>query len=301
MLEKYGKKITSLYGPDPGFKWQVLAMFSVQFATMYFVRNASWSVLLFFAYVVGGTINHSLSLAVHELSHGLGFKKRWVNVLWGMLSNIPQGLPTSATFKVYHLEHHQFQGVQGLDMDVPTQLEAMIFRGVLGKLAFVILQPFTYSLRPLLCRRRAPSSPEILNVAFIALCDLIVWSLFGGKALSYLVIGTFLGMGLHPCAGHFIAEHYVFMKGHETYSYYGPLNALTFNVGYHNEHHDFPHIPGRRLPELRKIAPEFYETLPHYNSWVGVLWNFITDPTITPFARIKRMPEHNKLLRQRAA
>ena len=51
-----------------------------------------------------------------------------------------QGLPTSATFKVYHLEHHQFQGVQGLDMDVPTQLEAMIFRGVLGKLAFVILQ-----------------------------------------------------------------------------------------------------------------------------------------------------------------
>ena len=38
------------------------------------------------------------------------------------------------------MEHHQFQGVQGLDMDVPTPLEAKLFRGVLGKLAFVILQ-----------------------------------------------------------------------------------------------------------------------------------------------------------------
>lgn len=78
----------------------------------------------------------------------------------------------------------------------------------------------------------------------------------------------------------------------ETCSYYGPLNMLTFNVGYHVEHHDFPSIPGSRLHKLMEIAPEFYSNLNHHTSWTYVIWKYITDAKVGPSARVRR-PHRN--------
>jgi len=85
-----------------------------------------------------------------------------------------------------------------------------------------------------------------------------------------------------------IQEHYVFTPGQETYSYYGPLNRVSFNVGYHNEHHDLITIPWSRLPRVRRIAPEFYDRLDAHQSWTKPLIAFIRDRQVTLFSRVVR-------------
>jgi len=36
------------------------------------------------------------------------------------------------------------------------------------------------------------------------------------------------------------------------------------------------------------MAPEFYDDLPCHTSWVKVLYDFVTDPEVGPYARVKR-------------
>ena len=74
-------------------------------------------------------------------------------------------------------------------------------------------------------------------------------------------------------------------KQQETYSYYGPLNWVMFNMGFHNEHHDFPMVAWSRLPQLYRMAPEFYRTLFAYQSYTRLVVKFIFDKEISPFSR----------------
>jgi len=69
----------------------------------------SWPAYLAAIYVVGATVNHSLFLAIHELSHNLGFKSAGNNKLLAMTANLPIGIPYCITFKPYHMEHHRYQ------------------------------------------------------------------------------------------------------------------------------------------------------------------------------------------------
>jgi fatty acid desaturase len=76
----------------------------------------------------------------------------------------------------------------------------------------------------------------------------IVWP----KRSYSLVASFFFSVGLHPLGARWIQEHYLTKGEQETYSYYGVFNKVAFNVGYHNEHHDFPSVPWNKLPQIRK-------------------------------------------------
>ena len=52
----------------------------------------------------------------------------------------------------------------------------------------------------------------MVNVALVVGFDVGVLYFMGFKSLMYLLIGVVLGGGLHPMAGHLIAEHYMFLK-----------------------------------------------------------------------------------------
>ncbi|KKA17683.1 Sphingolipid desaturase, partial [Rasamsonia emersonii CBS 393.64] len=309
-------EVTKLCGPEPLTKYLVLAVVSLQITCAYLLRDTpmlSWKFLLT-AYVIGATANQNLFLAIHEISHNLAFRSALANRLLAIFANLPIGLPYSAAFRPYHLTHHKSLGVAGLDTDLPTAFEAFLLDSLLGKAFFCTFQIFFYALRPMFIY-----SPPFTYIHFLNLITQFAFDYalvrFCGSAqpLYYLLWSSFLAGSLHPCAGHFIAEHYFFSRVKtggtesiaelkaksaggdqtnnksassgsplddslvppETYSYYGPLNILTYNVGLHNEHHDFPAIPWTRLPELHRIAREFYEPLPSHRSWIWVIWTFI--------------------------
>jgi sphingolipid delta-4 desaturase len=281
-------EIRTLFGPCPRTKYICTALVAVQLFTAYQLRAAPWWVIALVGYAFGGVINHALLLAIHELSHNLGFRRPIHNRLFSFFVNLPIGLPVSATFRHYHLLHHNHQGEDGIDTDLPTALEGRLLRTRPRKLVWMALQALFYAFRPLLVLPKPPNRWEVANFIVQFAFDALIWHAWGLKALLYLPLGTVLASGLHPVAGHYLSEHYVFRPGQETYSYYGPLNWVTFNVGYHNEHHDFPFIAGSRLPELRRLAAEFYDPLLSHRSWTRVVWQYIMNPAIGGFSRIKR-------------
>ncbi|KAI0682938.1 dihydroceramide delta-4-desaturase [Cytidiella melzeri] len=291
-IMKAHPEVTKLMGYEPLTKWVVLAVVTLQLAVAVWLRhtNPFSPSFLLCAYAIGGTLNHNLFLAIHEITHNLAFKGIAANKALAVLANLPIGIPYCATFKRYHLEHHKQMGEDGVDTDLPTRLELLILNNVLGKAFFVTFQILFYALRPGLVRSQRITQWHVVNIATQLAFDYTLVKTFGLNVVLYLLFSSFFAGSWHPCAGHFIAEHYLWDGlEQETYSYYGPLNILAYNVGYHNEHHDFPAIPWTRLPALRALAPEFYDNIPSHPSWPMVMINFIRDPEVGMFSRVKRL------------
>lgn len=93
-------------------QWKVTGMVITQIIACYVVKDLSWPVLLLAAYCFGGVINHSMTLAIHELAHNLayGSSRPTANRALAIFGNTIIGVPSAVTFKKYHLDHHRYQG-----------------------------------------------------------------------------------------------------------------------------------------------------------------------------------------------
>ncbi|MBK8699743.1 MAG: fatty acid desaturase [Saprospiraceae bacterium] len=289
IIKKY-PQIKTLMGRNPTTFVYIVGIVGLQISIAIFSSNLAWYWVLAIAYGVGAFANHALFTLIHECAHNMVFKNRVANLWAGILCDLPNGFPSSVQFRKYHLKHHAFQGHYDIDADLPSVWEAkLIGNSFLGKAVWLLFFPLFQLTRPPRLKEVEFNSLWMwIDLIVVIAFDILMIYFFGFNAILYLMASFFFSVGLHPLGGRWIQEHYLVASPQETYSYYGPLNKLAFNVGYHNEHHDFSYIPWNNLPKIKAMAPEFYSNLVSHTSWSALVWKFLTDPEMSLFSRTIR-------------
>jgi len=280
-------EVRSLFGYAPSTAWFVVGIVAVQIVLAVVLRHAPWWALVGVAYLVGAFADHALWTLIHDCTHNLVFRRPRDNALLQMLANLPIVFPAAISFRKYHLLHHRFQGDLELDADLASPLEARLVGNSTWRKALWLLTFFAWQAArvPRLKKIRIFDGWYFANLAAQVAFVAVLWATAGGAAVLYVTLSSIFAIGLHPVGARWIQEHYLTYSDQETFSYYGPLNLVSFNVGYHNEHHDLMMVPWFRLPKLRAAAPEFYAPLHAHHSWTRLLLRFIFDPGLSLYSR----------------
>lgn len=285
-------EIRELIGRNPYTIFVIFLCVGIQLGLAYVLRDQSWWWVFPAAYLIGAFACHTLFVCIHECAHNLLFKNRTLNTLSGILANLPLVFPSSVSFQKYHIKHHSFQGVMELDADMPYKWEArLINNSTIGKAIWLLFYPVFQLLRPARLTKEISifDTWTVINwVVQFSFMGLVIYFL-GAKSTTFLVTSFFFSIGLHPLGARWIQEHYLTHGEQETKSYYGILNPVNLNVGYHNEHHDFPSIPWNKLPKLKATADEYYETLGYHTSYTKLLFQFLFDKNLSIFSRTARL------------
>jgi len=283
-------EIRKLIGKNPYTFFVILFCVGFQLVLSWFLRDQSWWLILAVAYFAGAFACHTLFVCIHECAHNLLFKKRALNSIAGIIANLPLVFPSSVSFQKYHLKHHSFQGVEELDADMPYRWEGkMINNSTLGKAVWLLFYPIFQMIRPVRLKEISLMDKwTVINmiVQFTFMGFFIYF--FGAKATVYLTLSFFFSVGLHPLGARWIQEHFLTHGDQETKSYYGVLNSVNLNVGYHNEHHDFPSVPWNKLPQVKKIANSYYDSLGYHTSYTALLFRFLYDRDLSVYSRMAR-------------
>jgi sphingolipid 4-desaturase/C4-monooxygenase len=295
IIKRY-PEVKLLFGSYPLSAPLICGLVAMQWALAWLLHDQPWYVILLMAYLGGAVINHALYVLIHEATHNLIFATPVLNKIFGLICDFALIVPSAMSFRKYHLLHHQHLNEIGMDPDVVSQLEGrMIGHSPIRKAIWLSLLSVSQALRPLKIPGQSFIDSWIFgNITLQLAVNYLLWLSLGWGGLIYLLLSTFFALGLHPLGGRWIQEHYdVTGKPQETYSYYGPLNWVMLNMGFHNEHHDFPIVAWNRLPHLYRMAPEFYQTLFAHQSYTRLIFKFIFDKKISAFSRWVRYDSHS--------
>jgi sphingolipid delta-4 desaturase len=157
-------EVRELYGSYPIIFLDSFSRVLLMIFLSWTVSDLSWPWLIFVSWIVAGTINHTLALALHELSHGLAFGKPLYDNLAMLAVNTVMGLPTAMSFKYYHPLHHDALGRYSEDTDLASLWETRVFHNSrLLKFVRICCQPLFYALRPFILAPHPPTNWEIAN------------------------------------------------------------------------------------------------------------------------------------------
>ena len=283
-------EIRALIGRNPFTFLIILFCVSIQLALAYYLHDKSWWLVVGAAYAIGAFACHTLFVCIHECAHNLVFKKRYLNTIAAIIANLTMVLPSAVSFQKYHIKHHTFQGVEELDGDMPYHWEArLINNSIIGKAIWLLFYPLFQMLRPARLKEISLwDTWTIINMLVEVVFMSVLFYFLGIKAFIFLLASFFFSVGLHPLGARWVQEHYLTHGNQETKSYYGPLNTVNLNVGYHNEHHDFPSIPWNKLPQLKAIGGAYYTSLQYHTSYTLLLLQFLFDRKLSVFSRMAR-------------
>jgi len=279
-IRKVHPEVRELYGYDARTQLAILAVVGAHFGVARLLARASFGPWLAMTLTIGPALAHALGVLIHETTHNLVAKETKANKLWGLICNLPLGAPAATQFRSEHLLHHRHlaeaDAVSGRDTQAPTWAEdAWVGSSVWRKVVSFTAGRFYWQGRP---ANKVPFDGWMtINWVTSFGAIILVGLTWGAGPTLYLLISSLLAFGPHTFGARRLSEHFPVRDGQPTNSYYGALNAVSFNVGHHVEHHDFPNIAWTRIKKLRELAAYEYDHLFAFRSWTRLILSYFFD------------------------
>lgn len=274
ILRQY-PEIRQYFGHYPPSIMAIAFLVALQWLIAWLVKDLPWYAVGAIAFFVGQFVLHSLGTFVHEAAHNLIFKTKFGSrfalflIVCGSLSFGESLAYIGVHGKTHHRQLNDYQydhelwdrnWVEFSSNHLLWRITESLFHLLPGGIVISVLMTFLVKADT----RQVKSAKVSLGFnIFLIITSLSLyifsWFVFSPMATLYLFWSLTLmasNWGI-TFRGQSIAEHHIYQQG-KTFSTYHWTNIPLFNAGYHDEHHTFPNVPWIYLPQLKRLAPEYF-------------------------------------------